>query len=65
MQSVASQTLWIFTTKFLSINDDLITAQGFNYISAAAVEACPQLAGTDRLDNAQYGIAARYSIGKF
>lgn len=61
---MASQTLWIFTTQFLSVYDDLMSTQGFYDVAAAAVKTCPELRGIDRLDNAQYRVAARYTIGQ-
>lgn len=61
---MASQTLWIFTTQFLPVYDDLMATQGFYDVAAAAVKTCPELSGIDRLDHAQYRVAAWYAIGK-
>ncbi len=42
-----------------------MTAQGFNYVAAAAVKTRPELDGIDCLDNAQYRISTRHAVGKF
>lgn len=61
---MASRTLRIFTTQFLPVDDNLMATQGFHDVAAAAVKTCPELGGIDRLDNAQYRVAARYAVGK-
>ena len=58
-------TPWIFTPKFLAVNDDLIAAQGFDYVASAAIETCPELSGIDRLYNTKYRVTAWNTVAEF
>ncbi len=62
---MASGTPWIFTPKFLAVNDDLIAAQGFDYVASAAIETCSELSGIDRLYNTKYRVTAWNTVAEF
>ncbi len=61
---MASGTPGIFTPQFLTVNDDLIAAQGFDYVASAAIKTCPELSGIDRLYNTKYRVTTRDTVAK-